>query len=190
MIRVASFNPILDPWVYILFRRELVWRLVKVCRCILRLEPLGPPQPPPALFKQPTLLKDPEGGGVVVNGEGEASEPDGRRALEDPYNPSCLAFCYQCLCLPPAPRRHNNMNSRGLSVTTGKFVPSPSMQKSRFPSRPGDVSPSGSSGYSPRRMSSRMASSVTTMPTSPSERLLLIKLTEGAGSSRSVNSVV
>lgn len=39
LIRFASFNPILDPWVYILFRRELVWKIVNAIKCILRIEP-------------------------------------------------------------------------------------------------------------------------------------------------------
>ncbi|KAL3868181.1 hypothetical protein ACJMK2_041039 [Sinanodonta woodiana] len=39
MIRLASFNQILDPWVYILFRKELFFRLLQflkskfICRC-------------------------------------------------------------------------------------------------------------------------------------------------------------
>ncbi|ESO86653.1 hypothetical protein LOTGIDRAFT_194810, partial [Lottia gigantea] len=35
MVRFASFNPILDPWVYILFRRELVWKIVDAIKCFL-----------------------------------------------------------------------------------------------------------------------------------------------------------
>ncbi|XP_067679440.1 prostaglandin E2 receptor EP2 subtype-like [Haliotis asinina] len=38
LIRFASFNPILDPWVYILFRRELVWKIVNAIKCILRID--------------------------------------------------------------------------------------------------------------------------------------------------------
>lgn len=30
VIRLASFNQILDPWVYLLFRRELVIRIMKI----------------------------------------------------------------------------------------------------------------------------------------------------------------
>nr|XP_032810766.1 prostaglandin E2 receptor EP4 subtype-like [Petromyzon marinus] len=35
-IRLASFNPILDPWVYILCRRGLLGRLVRLCRRLTR----------------------------------------------------------------------------------------------------------------------------------------------------------
>ena len=38
MVRFASFNQILDPWVYILFRRELVWKVVHAVKFLLRIE--------------------------------------------------------------------------------------------------------------------------------------------------------
>ena len=193
LIRVASFNPILDPWVYILFRRELVWRVVKLCRWLLRLEPL---QQRPLQFQQSLLVKDPGGGGVVVmngggrgesirggGGEGanKARTRGGGGGWEDPYNPSCLAFCYQCLCLPPAPRTAH-MASQRLSVTTCHTTRSPTtFMTSRRASSMEQTNP-----RSPCRSSSRLAM----VPPSPSERLLLIKATEGGGSSRSVNSVV
>ena len=205
LIRLASFNPILDPWVYILFRRELVWRLVKFCRWLLRLHPLQHP----LHLQQSLLVKDPGGGGVVaVNGGGvgvgvggggggggagaggggggggrggDASDGARRRPWEDPYNPSCLAFCYQCLCLPPAPRAAQ-LASKRLSLTTCHTNRSPSLVASRKAST--GEQPGGS--RSPCRSTSRLA----LKPPSPCERLLLIKMTEAGGSSRSVNSVV
>ncbi|XP_023699376.1 prostaglandin E2 receptor EP4 subtype-like [Paramormyrops kingsleyae] len=54
-IRIASVNPILDPWVYILLRRTVfhkvlgAWkRLFGVCRRAIR--PQGPPQVPPCVM--------------------------------------------------------------------------------------------------------------------------------------------
>ena len=182
LIRVASFNPILDPWVYILFRRELVWRVVKLCRWLLRLEPLQHP----LQFQQSLLLKDPGGGEAVLlngggggkGGGGTTAAKSGRRSgWEDPYDPSCLAFCFQCLCLPPAPRTAH-LASQRLSVTTCNTTRS---QTSRRASSLEQVST-----RSPTRSSSRLV----VKPPSPSDRLLLIKMTESGGSSRCVNSMV
>lgn len=183
LIRVASFNPILDPWVYILFRRELVHRIVKLCRCILRLDPLLP------ISQQRLLLKDQANGGHEtgkLNGEaggnGETVEMRSRRkALDDPYDPSCLTFCYQCLCLPPAPRASMVISaSRGQSVTIGR---SPSTAFRRTSSNEQMTS---MSLRSPTRTPTRLL----IQPPSPSEQLLLKKLSDHMGSARSVNSNV
>ncbi|KAK7100187.1 prostaglandin E2 receptor EP2 subtype-like [Littorina saxatilis] len=180
LIRLASFNPILDPWVYILFRRELVWRVVKLVRWLLRLRPIQPP----LHYQQTLLIKDIRGVGgggggggvgVVVNGGGDCGGEKSR--WDDPYNPSCLVFCYQCLCLPPAPRIPASMMSHRLSVTT--FNRSPSMMTSPRKT----LSLDQLSSRSPSR-------SIVIKPPSPSDRLLLIKMTEGAGSTRSISSTV
>ncbi|KAL8588405.1 hypothetical protein ACOMHN_029574 [Nucella lapillus] len=195
LIRIASFNPILDTWVYILFRRELVWRFVKLCRWILRLEPKHRPR----YFQQSLLFKDPKGGGGgggggggMMNGAGKRDSKDGavknnsddprRHSWDDPYNPSCLAFCYQCLCLPPAPRA-STITSRWLSFTGSKMNRSPSLMTSRKLPSGGETSQSSSS-------LSRSTSRLAMKPPSPSDRLLLIKMTEAGASYRSVNSVV
>ena len=34
LIRLASFNQILDPWVYILLRKELLWKIISGVKCI------------------------------------------------------------------------------------------------------------------------------------------------------------
>ncbi|XP_076462873.1 prostaglandin E2 receptor EP2 subtype-like [Babylonia areolata] len=186
LIRIASFNPILDPWVYILCRRELVWRCVKLARCLLRLEP----KQRPLYLQQSLLYKDGEGaargGGVmaVVNGGKRDSGGGGERvgmgstgdaaavgvfsssggkgwSWEDPYNPSCLAFCYQCLCLPPAPRGASAMTSRGLSFTASKINRSPSLMTSRKAVGGGGSTPTETSqppsSSSLSRSSSRLA---------------------------------
>ncbi len=82
MIRCASFNPILDPWVYILFRRELIWKVVNVIKCILRIQPQQ-----------------------VTN------DPHTKAGMNE-ENPSCCALCLQCVCEAPSVRPSNYSVSR------------------------------------------------------------------------------
>lgn len=134
LIRLASFNPILDPWVYILFRRELAWKLVRLWRCVFRLPPLSRPQNLTGLQKEATK--------TYRNGEANSSMmmANGRKQnLEDGADASCMMFCYQCLCLPPVPRasvvlsqtRGNSgrtcqgVRSSGRQTRSGKPEPSP-----------------------------------------------------------------
>ncbi|XP_050403423.1 prostaglandin E2 receptor EP4 subtype [Patella vulgata] len=74
MVRFASFNPILDPWVYILFRREMVWKVINLIKCILRIEP------------KPVVVE-----GAML-----------KQLQDEEY--TCLDFCWHCLSEPPPQR--------------------------------------------------------------------------------------
>ncbi|KAJ8305383.1 hypothetical protein KUTeg_015928 [Tegillarca granosa] len=71
MIRLASWNQILDPWVYILLRRELVWKVITAVKWFLGLKQKEP---------DPELQKS---------------------SMIDNNNASYCVFCYHCLCDPP-----------------------------------------------------------------------------------------
>nr|KAG5700088.1 hypothetical protein BaRGS_029838 [Batillaria attramentaria] len=191
LIRLASFNPILDPWVYILFRRELVFRIVRLCRCVLRLDPLMPAS------QQRLLLNGQQANGKVGAGTEKGNGKVGstkagifkewRKSLDDPYDPSCTAFCYQCLCLPPAPRTSVVMSqSRGQSVTIGRS-PSQAFRRTSSAEQMTAMT-SRSPTRTPTRTPPRTPSRLVMTPPSPSEQLLLKKLSDLNGSSRSVNS--
>ncbi|XP_059160703.1 prostaglandin E2 receptor EP4 subtype-like [Physella acuta] len=74
MTRLASFNPILDPWVYLLVRRELRWRVI----CIIR-KLFG--------FRDHSVVASP-------------AQP----TLSPTEEMACWSFCVHCLCDPPVLR--------------------------------------------------------------------------------------
>lgn len=102
MIRLASFNPILDPWVYLLVRRELRWKIVCVFKFIFRI------RRPPALsstVQQSHLLPSP---------------------LPKPGSEmSCLTFCFHCLCDPPI-RKSSASLAKSSTLLSGRTNASPS----------------------------------------------------------------
>lgn len=71
MIRLASGNQILDPWVYILLRRELLWKVITAVKWLLGLKQ-----------KEPDLELQ-------------------KSNMIDNNNASYCVFCYHCLCDPP-----------------------------------------------------------------------------------------
>lgn len=79
MIRLASINQILDPWVYILLKKELLWRLISLVKTIFckKSEKLHTCDHVPGAIRR---------------------EPEANRYGEDI---SCLATCRGCLCDPP-----------------------------------------------------------------------------------------
>lgn len=56
-IRIASVNPILDPWIYILLRRSLFRRLLTLSRRVSSTRSSSPPTPQRNLF-YPELMGD------------------------------------------------------------------------------------------------------------------------------------
>ena len=56
-IRIASVNPILDPWIYILLRRSLFRRLISLSRHGSSTHSGSPPSPQTNLF-YPQLMTD------------------------------------------------------------------------------------------------------------------------------------
>lgn len=73
MIRFASFNQILDPWVYILLRREIVWNVANTVK---------------RLFSRKSK-------------ESEINKFRRRRSsavLTNDVHYTCCVFCWHCLC--------------------------------------------------------------------------------------------
>ncbi|KAH9492254.1 Prostaglandin E2 receptor EP4 subtype [Bulinus truncatus] len=102
MVRLASFNPILDPWVYILVRRELRWRIISLFRQLLRLRSdacQGEQQQQQTAATTPTT--------PYKSGEAEMT---------------FWTFCFRCLCDPPSQRTSYSTTSWG----SGLYLRSPS----------------------------------------------------------------
>lgn len=94
MIRLASFNPILDPWVYLLVRRELRWKIFSVFKFLLGIKRQPPSTSP------------------VHNGD----SPIFPRRLQKPdQEMSCLKFCFHCVCDPPIQRSSASMAAASTS---------------------------------------------------------------------------
>ncbi|KAK3595265.1 hypothetical protein CHS0354_010873 [Potamilus streckersoni] len=87
-IRLASMNQILDPWVYILFRREVVRKVlstIKACK---------------------------SGSSHFVEAECNPQTPLSRTHRACSYteeNMSCCQFCFHCLCDPPQRNRYSSV---------------------------------------------------------------------------------
>ncbi|BFZ16883.1 hypothetical protein BsWGS_19922 [Bradybaena similaris] len=83
MIRLASFNPILDPWVYLLVRRELRWKVICLFKYIF------------GISRRP----------VLTTPIGDRDCPVFSHRMQRPVTEmSCLSFCFHCLCDPPTQR--------------------------------------------------------------------------------------
>lgn len=78
MIRFASLNQILDPWVYILLRREVVWSAANTIKKVFSRQS----EKDEVLENKLTRRKD-------------------SSALMNDGNYSCCAFCWHCVCDPP-----------------------------------------------------------------------------------------
>lgn len=81
MIRLASLNQILDPWVYILLRREVVWRVGHTLKKIFTKKS--------KCEEQNSQFRRQESNVVLMND----------------VNYTCCMFCFHCLCDPPQTRR-------------------------------------------------------------------------------------
>lgn len=75
MIRIASLNQILDPWVYILLRRELLWKVISGFKTLFRI------------------------------GQNQLEDINPTKCSLDIENDTCCIFCYHCLCDPPRVKR-------------------------------------------------------------------------------------
>ncbi|XP_060588705.1 prostaglandin E2 receptor EP4 subtype-like isoform X2 [Ruditapes philippinarum] len=84
MIRFASLNQVLDPWVYILLRREVVWKVASTLK---------------KLFSKQS--KDSE-----IN-KFRRQDSSASVILMNDVQYSCCAFCWHCLCDPPQTQRPN-----------------------------------------------------------------------------------
>lgn len=83
MIRLASFNPILDPWVYLLVRRELRWKVICLFKYIF------------GISRRP----------ILTTPVGDRECPVFSHRMQRPVTEmSCLSFCFHCLCDPPSQR--------------------------------------------------------------------------------------
>ncbi|CAL1538208.1 unnamed protein product [Lymnaea stagnalis] len=85
MIRLASFNPILDPWVYLLVRRELRWKMICLFRSIFGMRQESAVTSPVKMAESPVFPRAPQ-------------------QKEDPEMSLCT-FCFRCLCDPPVQRQ-------------------------------------------------------------------------------------
>ena len=107
MIRLASMNQILDPWVYILLRREVVWQVVstikKLCCC--------------KSGQELHLTVEFE-----IKRTGFASPSATQTSSE---NPTCCAFCWHCMCDPPQSVRQSSISSYYNSYHDRKSIRSP-----------------------------------------------------------------
>ena len=125
MIRLASLNQILDPWVYILLRREVVWRVGHTLKKIFCRESKSE--------KQHLKFRRQESTVVLMND----------------VNYTCCMFCFHCLCDAPQSRpsssqysvyndyRHNSIYSKSGNPTSKlamsviqNIVPPNNIQKS------------------------------------------------------------
>ncbi|XP_045159568.2 prostaglandin E2 receptor EP4 subtype-like [Mercenaria mercenaria] len=86
MIRFASLNQVLDPWVYILLRREVVWKVANTLK---------------KLFSKQS--KDSE--------TSKFMRQDSSAVLANDVQYSCCAFCWHCLCDPPQTQRAGSFYS-------------------------------------------------------------------------------
>ncbi|XP_060072245.1 prostaglandin E2 receptor EP4 subtype-like [Ylistrum balloti] len=77
MIRFASLNQILDPWVYILLRREVVWKVIQGIKFLF---------------------------GVRENEPDYELTIQKANLMNDGENQSCCRFCLHCMCDPPMKR--------------------------------------------------------------------------------------
>ena len=87
-------NQILDPWVYILLRREIVWKVVstikKVCCC----------KSDQDLQLTQEFEIQRQSGFVSPSATSTSSE-----------TPTCCAFCWHCMCDPPQSVRQSSISS-------------------------------------------------------------------------------
>lgn len=90
MIRLASLNQILDPWVYILLRREVVWKLGSTLKKLCSRQ-----------------SKENEMHALHTFQRQESA------VLTDDVNYTCCLFCWHCLCDPPQTQRHNSCSFYG-----------------------------------------------------------------------------
>ena len=92
MIRFASMNQILDPWVYILLRREIVWKVVSTLKKIF------------CCKSDEDLTQDLENqrqsGFVSPSATSTSSE-----------TPTCCAFCWHCMFDPPQSVRQSSISN-------------------------------------------------------------------------------
>ncbi|XP_052777638.1 prostaglandin E2 receptor EP4 subtype-like [Mya arenaria] len=86
IIRFASLNQILDPWVYILLRREVVWKVGHTIKTVF--------------FRNST---DKSSGNFRRQESVVFSMNEG--------NQTCCSFCYHCLCDPPQSQRQASVCS-------------------------------------------------------------------------------
>ncbi|CAC5401103.1 PTGER4 [Mytilus coruscus] len=75
VVRIASLNQILDPWVYILLRRELLWKVISGFKTLCRIE------------------------------QNQLDDINRKKCSYDTENDTCCIFCYHCLCDPPRVKR-------------------------------------------------------------------------------------
>lgn len=82
MIRFASLNQVLDPWVYILLRREVVWKIASTLKKLISRQ-----------------SKDSE-----IN---KFRRKDSSAVLTNDVQYTCCVFCWHCLCDPPQTQRQS-----------------------------------------------------------------------------------
>uniref|UniRef100_A0A3Q1IQP4 G-protein coupled receptors family 1 profile domain-containing protein n=1 Tax=Anabas testudineus TaxID=64144 RepID=A0A3Q1IQP4_ANATE len=102
-IRIASVNPILDPWIYILLRRSLFRRLLSLSRqgsssCN------SYSSPPQRTLFHPDIMRDSH---VFTQLMCNASAPVGCSDCihNKQFGCHCRTFCSSCSALPPQPSR-------------------------------------------------------------------------------------
>lgn len=95
MIRLASMNQILDPWVYILLRREVVWKVASTLKKIFCCKSDQELQLMLAFeIRQRTT------GFVSPSATNTSNE-----------SPTCWSFCWHCMCDPPQNVRQSSISS-------------------------------------------------------------------------------
>lgn len=134
LIRLAIFNPILDPWVYLLVRREIRWKIICVFKFVLGIRKKAP---------SPRAVQD------------EANK--GPTSPSHDADMSCLKFCFHCMCdppvqktRPPRPGRSSPPAEQSAAPTDGALrcsvsQPSPSEHKMTTGAEISDLSDSASS---------------------------------------------
>ncbi|GFO18944.1 prostaglandin e2 receptor ep4 subtype [Plakobranchus ocellatus] len=126
MIRLASLNPILDPWVYILVRREFRWRIICMFKCLLRIDHRAKSE---QAYVNTYPLRCENGG--LHRGSCD-SEPG---YLDSPVSPTThesdltfWTFCIHCLCDPPVQRSSSNARARASFASQASSRHSPARQ--------------------------------------------------------------
>ena len=90
LIRLASMNQILDPWVYILLRREVVWKFVSTVK-----------RPFIYLFCKNQSEEDQLQDDELFARQRTLSGP----SLNSGENATCFWFCWHCMCDQPQKAR-------------------------------------------------------------------------------------
>lgn len=95
MIRLASLNQILDPWVYILFRREILQKVIETIKCVCCLQTERRRDSDPNFRRQ--ISQRPS----MISLQTQSIQRPSTISQLVNDNMSCFDFCMQCIMYTP-----------------------------------------------------------------------------------------